>query len=59
MKISSTWSVKNEEMSAINGCRVYLQVIFTSDITSYDGKIVLSGALKVVQFRRSTLKWPR
>jgi len=46
-------------MEAINRCRIYLQVIFVSDITEYNGREILDEVMQVKQFRPSTLNWSR
>ena len=59
MEVFASWNIKKKEMKAINRCRIYLQVIYVSDITKYDGRTIVQDALEVQQFRRSTLQWSR
>lgn len=49
-----------KQLASLNRCRVYLQVLFLSDIVSADGKTIISPVLdghKLVD-RRSSLLWP-
>ena len=59
MEVFSKWNIKKREMKAINRCRLYLQVIFISDISDYHGKLLINEAVEVIQFRHSTLDWPQ
>ena len=59
MKVLSTWNISKKDMEAINRCRIYLQVLFISDISDYHGKFIIEDAVNVIQFRYSTLGWPQ
>ena len=59
MAIFSSWGIKKTDMEAINRCRIYLSVIFVSDITEYNGLNVISEVVNVKRFRRSNLQWSR
>ena len=59
MEIFCSWNLKKKELQSLNRCRVYLQVIFVSDITDFRGHNVLQEALEVVIFRKSELEWSR
>ena len=59
MEIFVSWGLKKKELEALNRCRIYLQVIFVSDIATYRGNSVMQDAREVQQFRPSALQWPR
>ena len=42
----------------INACRIYLQIITLSDLTSLDGTKLLPDILNSKQYRKSSIKWP-
>jgi hypothetical protein len=48
------------ELRALNRCRLYLQVIYLSDISSADGRCILDECRlgNRPHNRQSTLKWP-
>ena len=43
---------------ALNACRLHLQILTLSDMTTLDGSIILPNLLHGQQFRSSSLKWP-
>ena len=59
MKVFSGWKISDKELKAIQRCRIYLQVIFMSDITTINGDTIELKALLVEQFRESELQWSR
>ena len=59
MQIFSRWNLTDKEMKSLNRCRIYLQVIFVSDITKLNGRELEPGVIEVRQFRTSTLRWSR
>ena len=59
MEIFDSWELKDEEMEALNRCRVYLRVVYVSDITELDGLSIVPEALEVRFFRPSTYIWAR
>ena len=59
MEVFSSWGLKKKELQAINRCRIYLKVIFVSDITKYNGTHIMREAYEVITFRNSELKEPR
>ena len=52
--------LSNKGISIMNRCRVYLQVIFISDIVTADGQIVMKWATHPTKHTRkhSNLQWP-
>jgi hypothetical protein len=48
------------QLHQINSCRIYLQVLMISDITSADGRSILPCMIQGqrVQDRKSSLQWP-
>ena len=48
------------ELKQLNACRLYLQVIFLSDITTIDGKFLLPGVTEGTNdnIPKSKLEWP-
>jgi hypothetical protein len=48
------------QLETLNRCRIYLQVISLSDITSADGSIIVPAILQGLRLtdRKSTLLWP-
>ena len=46
-------------MGAINRCRIYLQVVFISDISDMIGTMIIEEAFLVMKIRDSTLNWSR
>ena len=59
MEIFNGWSIKKKEMQTLNRCRIYMQVIFVSDIVDFEGKVIMEEALDVRQTRPSCLAWSR
>ena len=59
MMFFSSWNLSNKEMKVINRCRIYLQVIFISDIAKLDGVNIEPCALEVISFRDSKYNWAR
>ena len=59
MTIFAEWDMSDKEIQAINRCRIYLQVIFLSDITNIHGTKLEQDAVDVQQGRRSTYRWAR
>ena len=51
MDIFCRWNLKKKELDAINRCRIYLQVIFVSDVSDLDGTNILHDALEMRPFR--------
>ena len=53
-------NVSTESLQIINACRIFLQVIYVSDIVNADGKSVCKWALhpKPTQPKHSNLVWP-
>ena len=59
MEIFSSWGIKKTDMESLNRCRIYLGIIFVSDITDYDGRKVKTDVFEVTRFRQSILRWSR
>ena len=59
MQVFSSWDLTEKELGALNRCRIYLQVIFVSDVTDLEGSHLVEEALEVIRFRDSVYKWSR
>jgi hypothetical protein len=61
MEIFQSHNFSPIQLRHLNNCRIFLQVLTLSDITSADGKYILPTALKGerTQEQTSTLHWPR
>ena len=59
MQVFASWKLRETEMGALNRCRIYLQVIFISDITDLAGAHIVQDAMEVIRFRDSTYIWSR
>ena len=59
MEIFASWKLSKNELQSINRCRIYIQVMFVSDITNFNGDKINSKAFNVVKYRDSTLTWSR
>jgi hypothetical protein len=60
MDLFMTLNFSHSQLKLINNCRLFLQVLTLSDITSADGKTLLPNYTKgiVSTDRTSSLKWP-
>ena len=58
MEIFNGWELKDKDMESINRCRVYLKVLYVSDVSNYEGTEIMEEAFEVRSFRHSTLVWP-
>ena len=49
------------ELHQISACRIYLQVIFISDISTVDGRFLLPTVLESMNnsIPKSRLEWPK
>ena len=59
MEIFDSWKMSDKDLQALNRCRIYLRVIFVSDISDFSGNRILEEAMNVVTFRESTYKWSK
>jgi len=59
MEIFHTWDIGEYEMNALNRCRVYLQVVNVSDITNFEGTMIMGESIDVIRSRESTLHWSK
>ena len=59
MQVFASWNLTEKELRALNRCRLYLQVIFVSDITDLKGSKISKEAVQVVRFRDSGYRWAR
>jgi hypothetical protein len=55
-----TLNISHSQMQLLNSCRIFLQVLTLSNITSMDGRTILPNYIKGIpsQDRISALKWP-
>jgi hypothetical protein len=60
MDVFLHFNFHHKSLAQINSCRIYLQILSVSDITSADGKTLLASAIAGVRdtTRTSTLTWP-
>ena len=59
MQVFASWKLNDKKLKASNRCRIYLQVIFVSDLTTLYGNFLSSDAIDVVRFRDSIYQWSR
>ena len=58
MDVFYLWGLTKSELENINICRIYLQVITISDITSMTGDTIMEEYCECKKIRESILKWP-
>ena len=59
MEIFATRNLSAKVMNSLNRCRVYLQVIFVSDIANFEGNRICKEIFETNKNRKSTLLWAR
>ena len=59
MEIFDRWGLPKKTLKALNRVRIYLQVIFVSDISTGDGSEIEQEAFEGRRIRHSVLHWPR
>lgn len=59
MEIFESWNLTDKELCSLNRCRIYLKVLYVSDIADFTGIKIMPEAVQVRNFRSSIYKWSR